>query len=47
LRRFATIIFRTLSGVTPKRFAASAVLMILMAQSISFRKIVLLRRQFS
>lgn len=32
LRRFATIIFRTLSGVTPKRFAASAVLMILMAQ---------------
>jgi len=32
LRRLATIIFRTLSGVTPKRFAASTVLMILMAQ---------------
>jgi hypothetical protein len=34
----ASIIFRTLSGVTPKRFAASAVLMILIAQSISFKK---------
>jgi hypothetical protein len=31
-RRLDTIIFRTLSGVTPKRVAASAVLMILMAQ---------------
>ena len=34
-RRLASIIFRTLSAVTPKRFAASAVLMIFMAQKYS------------
>jgi hypothetical protein len=38
-KRLARIIFRTLFAVTPKRFAASAVLMILMAQVYHSRKL--------
>ena len=45
-KRFASIIARTLLAVTPNRFAASAVLMILMAQSIAFCEIKVPSPQF-
>src|ERR1044071_5152143 len=46
-KRFALIIARTLFVVTPNRLAASAVVMIFMAQSIPFCEIMASRHNFS